>query len=136
MVKVVLDTNVLISNFNFPKSKPAQILDLIAAGEVSNFISEPILAEAERILTDKFFWALPEVEAVAFWLKTFCHLVRPKTHLAVILDGPDNRILECAVTGQADFIITGDKHLLVLNAYLNIDIVKPADFLVIFQSRT
>jgi len=133
MVKVVLDTNVLISGFNFPKSKPARILELIATGEVSNFISEPILEEAERILTDKFFWTLPEIEAAAFWLKTFCHLVSPTTHLAVILDGPDNRILECAVTGKAHPIITGDKHLLVLKAYRGIEIVKPADFLENFS---
>ena len=92
MVKVVLDTNVLISGFNFPKSKPADILELIAKGELSNYISEPILEEAERILADKFFWSKPEVEAAAVWLKTFFHLVIPTTHLTVIFDGPDNRI--------------------------------------------
>ena len=135
MAKVVLDTNVLISGFNFPKSKPAQIFELVAAGKVTNFISEPIIEEAARILTDKFFWILPEVEAAAFWLKTFSHLVTPKTHLAVIVDEPDNRILECAVTGKVDYIITGDKHLLELKAYRGIEIVKPADFLETFSAR-
>ena len=101
MAKVVLDTNVLISGFNFPKSKPAQILELVAAGKVTNFISEPILEEAARILTDKFFWSQPEVEAAAFWLKTFSHLVIPNTHLTVIVDGPDNRILEVPLPARS-----------------------------------
>lgn len=135
MTKVVLDTNVLISGFNFPRSKPAQIVELVAAGEVTNFISEPIIEESARILTDKFSWSLPEVEAAAFWLKTFSHLVTPKTHLTVIIDEPDNRILECAFTAKVDFIITGDKHLLGLKAYRGIKVMKPADFLEIFSVR-
>jgi uncharacterized protein len=135
MTKVVLDTNVIISGFNFPKSNPARILELMAAGELTNCISEPIIAEAARILTAKFSWSLPAVEAAAFWLKTFSHLVTPKTHLTVIVDEPDNRILECAVTGRVDFIITGDKHLFGLKAYRGIKVVKPADFLEIFSTR-
>ena len=119
----------------FLVSKPARILELVAAGEVTNFISEPIIAESARILTAKFSWSLPEVEAAAFWLKTFSHLVTPKTHLTVIIDEPDNRILECAVTGRVDFIFTGDKHLLGLKAYRGIKVVKPADFLEIFSVR-
>lgn len=107
----------------------------MAAGEVTNFISEPILEEVERILTDKFFWTRLEVEAAAFWLKTFSHSVIPKIHLAVINDGPDNRILECAVSGKVDFIITGDKHLFGLKTFRGIASVKPADFLGIFFGK-
>lgn len=129
MVKVVLDTNVLVSGFNFPKSKPARVLELLAAGEVTNFISEPIIAEAERVLTDKFFWARSEIQAAVLWLKIFSQHVSPNIHLAVIADGPDNRILECAVTGKVDYLVTGDKHLLDLKTYRIIQIVKPADFL-------
>ncbi len=132
MAKVVLDTNVLVSGFHFPKSKPGLILGLIGAGELINFISEPILEETARILAVKFFWNPVEVEAIAFWLKTFSHFVTPKTRLEVISDGPDNRVLECAVTGRVDYLITGDKHLLRLNAFRAIRIIKPAEFLDTF----
>jgi predicted nucleic acid-binding protein len=53
--------------------------------------------------------------------------------LAIIVDDPDNRILECAVAGQADFIISGDKHLLNLKNFQGINIVTPADFLVAIE---
>jgi predicted nucleic acid-binding protein len=55
--------------------------------------------------------------------------VHPQERLAIIADDPDNRILECAVAGPADFIISGDHHLLDLENYQGIKIVNPARFL-------
>jgi uncharacterized protein len=135
MVKVGLDTNVLISGFNFPGSKPARILELVAMGELANCISEPILDETARILAGKFLWSPAAVAEAIFWLRTFSLVVIPRKRLAVIHDEPDNRILECAVSGKFDLIITGDKHLLGLKAYRGMAIIKPADFLEIFSSR-
>jgi predicted nucleic acid-binding protein len=43
-------------------------------------------------------------------------------------DPPDNRILECAIAGQADLIVSGDRHLLKLKSYQGIPIVRPVDF--------
>ena len=111
MLKVVLDTNVIVSGLNFPTSNPAKILLLVASGEVANFTSRHIVNETRRILVDKFFWTREEVEAAEVWLKTFSKSVNPKNRISVIDDDPDNRILECAVEGQADFIISGDHHL-------------------------
>jgi predicted nucleic acid-binding protein len=63
------------------------------------------------------------------WVKAFSKLIKPKTRVAVIVDEPDNRILECALEGQADFIISGDHHLTDLRNYQGIKIVDPATFL-------
>jgi putative PIN family toxin of toxin-antitoxin system len=93
MIKVVLDTNVIVSGFNFPKSNPGRILTLVAAGEITNFVSKPILEETKRILADSFSWTREEVEEAEFWLKTFSKAVNPKVRLTVIADEPDNRIL-------------------------------------------
>lgn len=131
MIKVVLDTNVIVSGLNFPTSHPAQILTMVASGEVANFISRQILNETKRILADKFFWTDGEVETAEGWLKTFSQSVSPQNHISVIADDPDNRILECAVAGQADFIISGDHHLTDLKIYQGIKIVAPATFLVL-----
>ena len=131
MLKVVLDTNVIVSGLNFPTSNPAKILLLVASGEVANFTSRHIVNETRRILVDKFFWTREEVEAAEVWLKTFSKSVNPKSRISVIDDDPDNRILECAVEGQADFIISGDRHLTDLKNYQGIKIVVPATFLAL-----
>jgi len=129
MIKVVLDTNVIVSGFNFPKSNPGRILTLVASGEITNFVSKPILEETKRILADSFSWTREEVEEAEFWLKTFSKAVNPKVRLTVIADEPDNRILECAVAGKADFIISGDHHLTDLKYYQGIKIINPTTFL-------
>jgi putative PIN family toxin of toxin-antitoxin system len=61
-------------------------------------------------------------------IRDFSKVVLPKVRLAVIADDPDNRILECSLEGQADYIISGDKHLLNLKNYQGITIVTPGDF--------
>jgi len=134
MLNVVLDTNVIVSGLNFPTSNPAKILLLVASGEVANFTSRHIVNETRRILADKFFWTHEEVEAAEVWLKTFSRSVNPKNRIAVIVDDPDNRILECAVEGRADLIISGDHHLTDLTNYQGIKIVTPSTFLALIAA--
>ena len=131
MLKVVLDTNVIVSGLKFPTSNPAKILLLVASGEVANFTSRHIVNETKRILVDKFFWTHEEAEAAEVWLTTFSKSVNPKNRIAVIVDDPDNRILECAIEGRADFIISGDHHLTDLKVYQGIKIVPPSTFLAL-----
>jgi len=129
MLKVVLDTNVIVSGLNFQTSNPAKILIMVASGEIANFISRPIINETRRILAEKFFWTLEEVESAEVWLNSFSKSVNPESHISVIADDPDNRILECAIESQADFIISGDHHLTDLENYQGIQIVDPGAFL-------
>jgi putative PIN family toxin of toxin-antitoxin system len=131
MLKVVLDTNVIVSGLNFPTSNPAKVLLMVASGEVVNLITSHIFNETKRILIDKFFWEGNEVEAAEVWLKTFSKSVNPKSRITVIDDKSDNRILECAIEGQADFIISGDHHLTDLKNYQGIKIVAPSAFLAL-----
>ncbi|MDO9532082.1 MAG: putative toxin-antitoxin system toxin component, PIN family [Deltaproteobacteria bacterium] len=131
MLKVVLDTNVIVSGLNFPTSNLAKILILVASGEIANFTSRHIVNETRRILIDKFFWTGEKVEAAEVWLITFSKSVNPKTRISVIVDDPDNRILECAVEGQADLIISGDHHLTDLKNYQGIKIIAPSTFLAL-----
>jgi putative PIN family toxin of toxin-antitoxin system len=56
-------------------------------------------------------------------------LVKPRRRLRVIKDDPDNRILECAVTGRAGAIVTGDKALLTLAEYKNVRIISLREYL-------
>lgn len=130
MLKVVLDTNVIISGLIFPKSKPARLLDMVASGELTNFTSAFILNETSRNLILKFSWAEEEAESASLWLKTFSTLVNPGIRISVVSCEPDNRILECALEAQANYIITGDHHLLDLKTYQEIKILTPAESLL------
>jgi putative PIN family toxin of toxin-antitoxin system len=129
MLKVVIDTNVFISAFYLPDSRPAAVVFLARRKRILNFISPQILKEIERILQKKLLWDNAKTESAVSRIRNFSEMVHPKERLEVIADDPDNRILECAVEGQAEFIISGDKHLLNLKAYQRIAIVTPVDFL-------
>jgi putative PIN family toxin of toxin-antitoxin system len=129
MLKVVIDTNVFISAFYLPDSRPAEVVFLARRKRILNCISLQILKEIERILQKKLLWDNTKTESAVRQIRNFSEMVHPKERLAVIADDPDNRILECAVEGQAEFIISGDKHLLNLKAYQGIAIVTPVNFL-------
>ena len=133
MIRACLDTNVLISAVLFG-GKPAEILELAAKEEISLVISPEILAEMSKVLNKKFNWPetniLKEIKAIT----SISIIVVPKTKIHKSSDHSDNRILECAVEGQANYIVTGDKkHLLPLKEFKNIPIITPNNFLKIFK---
>jgi hypothetical protein len=129
MLKVVIDTNVFISAFYLPESRPARVVLLARRKTILNVISPPILKEVERIIKKKLLWDNSKTQGAVRRIRNFSEEVQPQERLAIIADDPDNRILECAVAGQADFIISGDHHLLDLENYHGIKIVTPARFL-------
>jgi hypothetical protein len=129
MLKVVIDTNVFISAFYLPESRPARVVLLARRITILNVISPPILKEVERIIKKKLLWDNAKTQSAVRRIRNFSEEVQPQERLAIIADDPDNRILECAVAGQADFIISGDHHLLDLENYHGIKIVTPARFL-------
>ena len=126
---MVIDTNVFISAFYLPESKPAGVVLLARRKTILHVISPPILKEVERIIKKKLLWDNAKTQSAVRRIKNFSEEVHPQERLALITDDPDNRILECAVAGQADFIVSGDHHLLDLENYQGIKIVTPARFL-------
>jgi putative PIN family toxin of toxin-antitoxin system len=130
-MRVVLDTNVLLSALVFPGSKPDEVLTCVRRGEVELLLSPFILAELERILLDKFrFTARQTAERVAV-IRRMATIIEPTEHVAlVVTKDDDNRILECALAARADYLVTGDKeHLLPLRSIGTTEIVAPAAFL-------
>jgi len=130
VVRVVLDTNVLISAILFG-GKPRQILEKAIRGEIRLCISEPILEELKGVLRRSKFDYSPEmIQIILTELTGIAYLVNPSKTIRVVLEDPeDNRILECAVEAEANCIITGDSHLLKLIRYQNIEILNPLGFL-------
>ncbi|GIW53560.1 MAG: PIN domain-containing protein [Gemmatimonadales bacterium] len=130
-MRVVLDTNVLISALAFPGSTSDQILSRIRRGEIDLFISPFILAELDRVLREKFRFSKREAAARLGAIRAIAHIVEPTERITIVTaKDDDNRILECALAAQAEFLITGDKaHLLPLESYRTVRIVTPGQFL-------
>lgn len=137
MVKVVIDTNVLVSATLFG-GNPEQILDSAEEGKIKILISEEILEEFKGVLQRKFGFSLDIVEITVSAIKEISTLVTPTQRLNVIKKKEDdNRILECAVEGKVQYIVSGDKrHLLPLKEYQGIKILSPAQFLKVISQRT
>jgi putative PIN family toxin of toxin-antitoxin system len=130
MIRMVIDTNVLISAV-FWTGKPKALLNKARRGEITFLTSKALLAELKDVLTrnDKPF-GLTEDEAkrVVDELKGVAELIETKSTVAICNDEDDNRVIECAIDGKADFIVTGDPHLLKIGYFEKIKILKVADF--------
>ena len=139
MLKAVLDTNLFISALLTTKGNPAKILNRWKAGFFDLVISLPILKEIERvILYPKIRKRLNlmdvEMNEFLLGLAQFSIVVSGEAKADVIKEDPtDNKYLACAQEGEADYIVTGDQHLLKLQNYKGIRIVTPKVFLNILK---
>lgn len=127
-MRVVLDTNVLIAAF-------------IARGVCSDLLehcvrrhtlvtSDFILTEFRGTLTSKFKFTDDEAGSAAALLLSRMDMVKPNALPApVCRDRDDDTVLATAMTGNCDCIVTGDKDLLVLTRFGDVDILNPADFM-------
>ena len=128
MPKVVLDTNTIISAYVFG-GKPEEVFLLGISGEITLVTSPAIMREIADVLTRKMLWDETKVEQVIKQIARVSEIVRSKHTLSIIDDEPDNRVLEAAVAGKADYIVSGDKHLLDLDQFEGIKIRKAAQLL-------
>jgi len=128
--KVVIDTNVFVSGLTF-KGKPREVLDLVWRGDIEACISSFILKELEETLKKDFGWNRDQIKHTIEKIKDKTTLVHPRNKVSVIKEKDvDNRILECAVEGRVQYLISGDrKHLLPLKEYQRTKILSPAEFL-------
>ena len=128
-MRVVIDTNILISAI-FWGGKPKRLLNSVRRGEVIFLTTETLLAELRKVLTSKdrpFRLSDKDTDIIIDHLKGIAHLVSPTIKINVCRDEPDNRVLECALDGGADSIVTGDNDLLDLKTFKGIRIVRIND---------
>ena len=130
MKRVVLDTNVFISGFLFA-GKPLQVLRLADEGAFVLLTSAPIREEVEEVLALKFSWPEDLIAVVCEPIWKTSENVVPTDAITACFDPDDNRILECAVRGNADYIVTGDHDLLNLKRFQRAKIVTPSAFLAL-----
>lgn len=129
-MRVVLDTNILISAFVFPGGAPEAVYRAALEGRITLITSPALLAEFGRVLSDKFGWDGRMVQEAVAQVARIGEVVRPTAAVRVIADDPpDDRVLEAAVTGDAVTIVSGDRHLLRLGEWRGVRIEKAAPFL-------
>jgi uncharacterized protein len=128
-LKAVFDTNIFVSALAMPGGQAERAIDLVLDAWVNLYISKEIIHEVLGVLAQKFSKGPEELSRTAVFLSELGELVVPRKKLAVLDDEPDNRILECAATGNADVIVTGDRAMLNLKNYQEIRIVSLRQFL-------
>jgi putative PIN family toxin of toxin-antitoxin system len=129
VVRIVADSNILISAYHF-RGKPARVVDMAVTGEIELAISDAILEEVRRTLVNKFDWPKTKLTELESLIAGYAVKITPaETVDAIKIDVTDNRILECATAARANYIVTGDNHLLRLREFDSIAIIKATDFL-------
>ena len=141
MLKIVLDSNVFVSALINPRGKPAQILNYVFESKVRLFTSPSIIEELERVLSypklvKRHGLEKQELKKFVSDLLSILSLVEGKKAIEVIAEDPaDNNYLSCVVDAKADFIVSGDIHLLNLREYEGIQIITPAQFLEMLEKE-
>lgn len=132
--RVVLDTNIVISGLLFG-GVPGKITDLWKRKEILPLLSKEISREYLKVLSyQKFKLSEPEISFFIYEeiLPYFEVVIAKHSHGTIIMDDPDDdKFIHCAVSGNADYIVSGDGHLLNLGRYGTVKIVSVSDFLKI-----
>ena len=134
MTRVALDTNILISAI-FWSGKPYKVISNGLKGEYQLVTSPEIIDEVLTKLRNKFQFPEDKIEEQANILMSLFHMIIPTTKVDVVRDKSDNKIIECALDGKADFIVTGDPDLLTLKEYKGIRILTANEFFNISKSH-
>jgi putative PIN family toxin of toxin-antitoxin system len=139
-VRAVVDANVFVSAVLRADSPPDKIVSAAFSLDFQLVTSPILLAELEEVLR------LPRIaqrhgrsanEVAAFIARLFhtAIVVQPEERLSIVRDDDDNRVLEAALAGEADYVVSGDADLLSLEEYQGVQIVTPARFLAILAAQ-
>ena len=124
-LRIVFDTNVYISAALYGRLAE-RVLELASANKVTLITSEVILEKLYEKLIDKLVWSENQVQLFLATIRDLAEVLEPDFELAVVPDDPDdNRIIECAIAGNAGLIVTYDKDLLRLQSYEGVGIITP-----------
>ena len=113
----------------FPSGRAEAAVVAAAEGRVELVISKPIVHEVLGVLSRKFDRDAEQLARASVFLSELATVVQPQRRISVLKVEPDNRILECAIAGRADIIVTGDQAMLDLGEYKGIRIVTLRAFL-------
>jgi putative PIN family toxin of toxin-antitoxin system len=128
LIRVVFDTNILLSAFLYG-GNPRELFELARARRVTLVLSPSILLEFSTVLKQKFSWEDADMADAVKAIGFSAELTKPSSTIDVLSDDADDRVLECAVDGAAQFIVSGDHNLLEPGEYQGIRIVQAKDMI-------
>lgn len=127
MLKAVLDTNVFISSI-FWKGNPYKLIEKALDKKMQVFVTTESLEELEKVLRRDFKEPEDIIQRQLDFILSFAYMVKPKEVGNIIKEDPDdNKILRCAASINADYVVSGDQHLLRLGRFKKTKIVSPKE---------
>lgn len=141
MIHIVIDANLFVSAVLKPDSRPAEIISLVRDDKIKLLMSEDIENEIRAVLlypkiARRHKKSKEYIDVFFNKLRSAAIFVIPKERLSVVKGDPsDNKYLECAVTGNAQYILTGDSHLKEIAVYKGIRVLTAANFLAIINKQ-
>jgi putative PIN family toxin of toxin-antitoxin system len=132
-MRVVLDTNIFISAVL--GGKVGSIIDEWKAGKFTLVVTDEIAREYLDVINRPKF-KIPEIEIVSvtdYLLRTAEFVTSEEKINVIIADMTDNKFLEAAVAGKVKYIVSGDKHLLELESFRGISIIKANEFIALLK---
>jgi putative PIN family toxin of toxin-antitoxin system len=136
-MRVVVDTNVFISRSISNRGNPARVFEKWEEQAFELLVSDEILAEYRKALgyeriRKRHGYTPDQMDELVEKLSTSATLVVVSESPHIVADDPDDdKFIGCAVAGGADYIVSGDAHLLALAQYRGIQILSPATFLLL-----
>jgi putative PIN family toxin of toxin-antitoxin system len=137
MIKIVVDTNIIVSAFIREGFSSKIIFDFILDDKVVFLLSQPVLDEYIAVLNREKFKKYPvfsqNAEFILAKLPEIAEMAQPNIKLNVISDVTDNKFLELAVFSNADYLITGNSNDFTISLYENVKILSPRKFCELFD---
>ena len=135
-MRIVIDSNIFISSF-FWGGKPREIFERVVNGFDELYITDEIINEIQRVMnSNKFTVNSNDIKDYIYIIEKYSKkIVSRDNKKSISRDIDDDKILQCGIDGNVDYIITGDNDLLVLKEYKKIIIIKPKEYLEMVQKN-
>jgi putative PIN family toxin of toxin-antitoxin system len=139
VIRAVVDTNILIRALIKPRGTVGPVLAHLAESQYTIVYSEPMLDEliaklALPRIREKYGIDQETIETTIALLAIRGELVHPTQPVKVCRDPKDDMLIEAALAGGAEFLVTGDEDLLVLKKYGTVQVITPRTFLAVVEN--
>lgn len=133
MLRVVLDTNILVSGLLY-SGRPRKLMDLAVEGRIEVVSSPEMIDELRRVLSrDKFGLAKEEQKSMMDFVIRLSRIIFVRSRFKVATDAGDDIVVNAAYDGEAAYIVSGDKELLELKQFGKIKIVRVSEMLRVLE---